>query len=125
VQQYGGAICGSGVAIFDSSGDTIDNNTIDHNLYGVRLSVGAPNLTVTNNTVSNSAQYGVFSYQGNDTPAYTNSHVGRAVDAGWRNPDAHLGTDRHRHGDRHGQPVSRSPNEGCRKRSPVGLAAGR
>jgi parallel beta-helix repeat protein len=64
---------GSGVAIFDSSGDTIDNNTIDNNLYGVRLSVGAQNLTVTNNTISNSAQYGVFSYQGNDTPAYTNS----------------------------------------------------
>jgi parallel beta-helix repeat protein len=64
---------GSGVAIFDSSRDTVQNNTIDNNLYGIRLSVGAQNLTIANNTVSNSAQYGVFSYQGIDIPAYTNS----------------------------------------------------
>ena len=70
---------GSGVAVFDSSDDTIDNNTIDNNLYGVRLSVGAENITVADNTISNSAQYGVFSYQGIDTPEYTNT-TGRPED---------------------------------------------
>jgi parallel beta-helix repeat protein len=64
---------GSGVAIFDSSNDTIQNNTIDNNMYGIRLSVGSEYLTVSGNSISNSAQYGVFSYQGTDVPAYTNS----------------------------------------------------
>jgi parallel beta-helix repeat protein len=64
---------GAGVAVFDSSGDTIRNNTIDNNMYGIRLSVGAEYLTVSGNQISDSSQYGVFSYQGSDAPAYTNS----------------------------------------------------
>jgi poly(beta-D-mannuronate) C5 epimerase len=64
---------GAGVAVFDSSGDTVRDNTIANNLYGIRLSVGAENLTVSGNQISGSAQYGVFSYQGTDAPEYTNA----------------------------------------------------
>ncbi|MGY4741180.1 right-handed parallel beta-helix repeat-containing protein [Streptomyces sp. ATMOS53] len=64
---------GSGIAVFDSSGDTIRNNTVTGAEYGLRYSVGSRNITTTGNTVTNSSQYAVFTYQGSDIPAYTNS----------------------------------------------------
>ncbi|MGW1563046.1 right-handed parallel beta-helix repeat-containing protein [Streptomyces sp. NPDC002144] len=64
---------GAGIAVFDSSGDTIRDNTITGSEYGLRYSVGSTNITTTGNTVSNSSQYAVFTYQGSDIPAYTNS----------------------------------------------------
>ncbi len=62
---------GAGIAVFDSAGDTITNNTVDGAEYGIRLSVGAANNTITNNTVTNSSQYAVFMYKGSDLPSYT------------------------------------------------------
>jgi len=64
---------GAGIAVFDSSNDTIRNNTVSGAEYGLRYSVGSSNITTTANTVTNSSQYAVFTYQGTDIPAYTNS----------------------------------------------------
>ncbi|CAM5714875.1 right-handed parallel beta-helix repeat-containing protein [Streptomyces aurantiogriseus] len=64
---------GAGIAVFDSSGDTIRNNIVTGAEYGLRYSVGSRDVTTTGNTVTNSSQYAVFTYQGSDIPAYTNS----------------------------------------------------
>jgi poly(beta-D-mannuronate) C5 epimerase len=64
---------GAGIAVFDSSNDTIVNNTVAKSEYGLRYSVGTTNITTTGNTVSDSSQYAVFTYQGSDIPAYANS----------------------------------------------------
>jgi parallel beta-helix repeat protein len=65
---------GAGIAVFDSAGDTITNNTIAGAEYGIRLSVGAANNTITANTITNSSQYAVFMYKGSDLPSYTTSN---------------------------------------------------
>jgi mannuronan 5-epimerase len=62
---------GAGIAVFDSAGDTVTNNTVVNNQYGVRISVGSANNRVTNNTITNSSQYGLFLYKGTDLPSYT------------------------------------------------------
>jgi parallel beta-helix repeat protein len=64
---------GAGIAVFDSSNDTIQNNTITGAKYGLRYSVGSTNITTSFNTVTDSGLYAVFTYQGTDIPAYTNS----------------------------------------------------
>ncbi|WP_329316885.1 right-handed parallel beta-helix repeat-containing protein [Streptomyces sp. NBC_01262] len=64
---------GAGIAVFDSSNDIIRNNTVSGAEYGLRYSVGSSNITTSANTVTNSSQYAVFTYQGTDIPAYTNS----------------------------------------------------
>ena len=65
---------GAGIAVFDSAGDTITNNTIVGAEYGIRLSVGAANNTITNNTITNSSQYAIFMYKGSDLPSYTTAN---------------------------------------------------
>jgi parallel beta-helix repeat protein len=62
---------GAGIAIFDSAGDTVTNNTVANNEYGVRVSVGSASNQVTHNTITNSGQYGIFLYKGSDLPSYT------------------------------------------------------
>jgi parallel beta-helix repeat protein len=72
---------GAGVAIFDTDGDTVENNTITDNLFGFRLSVGASNNVLENNTVTldsnyptgNTPEYGVYTYIGSDIPTYNSS----------------------------------------------------
>jgi parallel beta-helix repeat protein len=64
---------GAGIAVYDSSNDTIQNNTITGAKYGLRYSVGSTNITTSFNTVTDSGLYAVFTYQGTDIPAYTNS----------------------------------------------------
>jgi mannuronan 5-epimerase len=61
---------GAGIALFDSYNDTITNNTITGNKYGLRVSVGSHDDTFTNNTITNSSAYGIYTYQGTDTPIY-------------------------------------------------------
>jgi mannuronan 5-epimerase len=65
---------GAGIAVFDSAGDVITNNTIARAEYGIRLSVGSANNTISANTVTNSSQYGVFMYKGTDLPSYTTTN---------------------------------------------------
>jgi mannuronan 5-epimerase len=75
---------GAGIAIFDSAGDSVHDNTITNTKYGIRLSVGAANNVITNNSVSNSSQYGVYMYKGSDLPENTtpNGHPTANVIAG-------------------------------------------
>lgn len=64
---------GAGVAIFDSAGDTVTNNRVVDNQYGIRVSVGSAGNRITNNTITDSDQYGLFLYKGSDPPSYTTS----------------------------------------------------
>ncbi|MFJ4983948.1 right-handed parallel beta-helix repeat-containing protein [Streptomyces sp. NPDC088732] len=70
---------GAGIAVFDSSDDIIRNNTVSGAEYGLRYSVGAKDISTYGNTVTDSVQYAVFTYQGSDLPAYTNA-TGRPTD---------------------------------------------
>lgn len=62
---------GAGIAVFDSVGNTISNNTVSNNKYGLRFSVGSRDVQVANNSVTDSSAYAVFSYKGTDTSVYT------------------------------------------------------
>jgi poly(beta-D-mannuronate) C5 epimerase len=62
---------GGGIVVFDSVGNSIKNNTITGNKYGLRFSVGTKDLTVSGNTVKGSLQYAVYTYKGSDVPSYT------------------------------------------------------
>jgi mannuronan 5-epimerase len=59
---------GAGIAVFDCVGDSIHDNTVTNTKYGIRLSVGAANNTITNNTFTNASSYGLYTYQGSDLP---------------------------------------------------------
>ncbi|MFC6064234.1 right-handed parallel beta-helix repeat-containing protein [Streptomyces ochraceiscleroticus] len=63
---------GAGIAVFDSSDDVIENNTVTRAKFGLRYSVGSQDITSANNTVTDSGQYAVYTYQGSDKPVYTN-----------------------------------------------------
>jgi len=62
---------GAGIAIFDSNGDTVSDNQVTANEYGVRLSVGASNNVVSDNGITGSLKYGIYTYVGSDLPSYT------------------------------------------------------
>jgi mannuronan 5-epimerase len=59
---------GAGIAIFDTNGQTITNNTVTNNLYGIRISVGSAKNVFSGNTVLGSTKYGVYTYKGSDLP---------------------------------------------------------
>ena len=62
---------GGGIVVFDSVGNTIKNNTVTGNKYGLRFSVGTKDLAVKDNTVKGSLQYAVYTYKGSDVPSFT------------------------------------------------------
>lgn len=62
---------GGGIVVFDSVGNTIRNNTITGNKFGLRFSVGARDTVVTGNTVSGSLANAVYTYKGSDAPVYS------------------------------------------------------
>ena len=62
---------GGGIVVFDSVGNSIKNNTVTGNKYGLRFSVGTKDLVVSNNTVKGSLQYAVYTYKGSDVPSFT------------------------------------------------------
>jgi parallel beta-helix repeat protein len=62
---------GGGIVVFDSVGNTIRNNTVIDNDYGLRFSVGTKDLTVTGNTVTGSKIHAVYTYKGSDAAKYT------------------------------------------------------
>ena len=66
-----GQTTGGGIVIFDSVGNTIANNTVAGNKYGLRFSVGTRDTQVTGNTVTGSTANAVFSYKGTDAASYT------------------------------------------------------
>jgi parallel beta-helix repeat protein len=51
---------GGGIVVFDSVGNSIKNNTVTGNKYGLRFSVGTKDLAVSGNTVKGSLQYAVY-----------------------------------------------------------------
>lgn len=63
---------GAGIAVFDSGNSVIRNNTVRNNKYGVRLTVGARNVTFSANSISGSATYNVFAAPDNDTVVWGN-----------------------------------------------------
>lgn len=66
-----GQTTGGGIVIFDSVGNTVINNTVAGNKYGLRFSVGTRDTQVTGNTVTDSTANAVFSYKGTDTASYS------------------------------------------------------
>jgi poly(beta-D-mannuronate) C5 epimerase len=62
---------GGGIVVFDSVGNTIRNNTITGNKFGLRFSVGARDTVVTGNTVSGSLANAIYTYKGSDAPVYS------------------------------------------------------
>jgi parallel beta-helix repeat protein len=62
---------GAGIAIFDSSKNSVSKNTLKNNLYGIRLSVGAANNTFKDNTVTDSIQNAIYMFRGSDAVEYT------------------------------------------------------
>lgn len=62
---------GAGIAVFDSSGNTVTGNRVERARYGLRYSVGSSDITTSGNTVTDSGQYAVFTYKGSDAPSYT------------------------------------------------------
>jgi poly(beta-D-mannuronate) C5 epimerase len=61
---------GAGIALFDVTGTVVRNNQIERTKHGIRLSVGASDNQITGNTVTDSTEYGVFTYRGSDQPMY-------------------------------------------------------
>jgi hypothetical protein len=61
---------GAGIAVFDSSGDTIKNNLVVGAKHGLRYSVGATRIATLGNRVIGSSQDAVFTYQGSDAATY-------------------------------------------------------
>ncbi len=66
-----GNTTGGGIVVFDSVGNTIADNTVAGNRYGLRFSVGTRDTRVTGNTVTDSTAHAVFSYKGADAATYT------------------------------------------------------
>lgn len=66
-----GQINGGGIVIFDSVGNTVRDNTVTDNKYGLRFSVGTRDTLVTGNTVRNSSSFALYTYKGSDAPVYT------------------------------------------------------
>jgi parallel beta-helix repeat protein len=59
----------SGIALFDVERITVTNNLcLSNSNAGIRLSVDAANNLVANNEFGNSGKYGLYLYQGSDTP---------------------------------------------------------
>lgn len=66
-----GQVNGGGIVVFDSVGNTIRNNTISGNKYGLRFSVGTRDLTVADNTITGSGTNALYTFKGTDSPVYT------------------------------------------------------
>jgi poly(beta-D-mannuronate) C5 epimerase len=66
-----GQTTGGGIVVFDSIGNTIANNTVAGNRFGLRFSVGTRDLQVTGNTVTGSTANAVNTYKGSDAATYT------------------------------------------------------
>ncbi|ADP78245.1 hypothetical protein FraEuI1c_0157 [Pseudofrankia inefficax] len=62
---------GAGIAVFDSVGNVVRNNTVTRAKYGLRFSVGATGTRLLGNSVTSSGKYAVYTYKGNDVPTYS------------------------------------------------------
>ena len=78
-----GQTTGGGIVVFDSIGNTIANNVVTGNKYGLRFSVGTRDTQVTGNTVTDSTANAVFTYKGSDAAVYTGTS-GRPTNIAFR-----------------------------------------
>jgi parallel beta-helix repeat protein len=62
---------GAAIVVHDSAGDSVHDNRIQNNKFGIRLSVGAANNTVANNTITGSAVNALVLIKGQDKVNYT------------------------------------------------------
>jgi parallel beta-helix repeat protein len=65
---------GAGIAIFDTAGDSVHDNRIQNNRYGIRVSVGAADNTFTNNSITGSTANALYLFKGSDAPSYTTAN---------------------------------------------------
>ncbi|CAM9179603.1 unnamed protein product [Pylaiella littoralis] len=73
----------AGMAMLESSDSLISDNVFEANKYGVRMSVGCTNNTVSNNAFSDTLQYALYTYEGSDAPdvqptGYSQNNVWKA-----------------------------------------------
>ncbi len=59
----------AGIALFDSSGNTLRDNETRANARGIRLSVGASDNLFQGNDIAANTDYGIYFYKGTDAPA--------------------------------------------------------
>ncbi|PKH07927.1 NosD domain-containing protein [Moritella sp. Urea-trap-13] len=62
----------NGIAIYESHGNTIRNNTITGNKHGIKLSMGSHDNIMELNTIESNSDNALYQYSGNDTPETTN-----------------------------------------------------
>ena len=62
----------NGIAIYESHGNIIRNNTITGNKHGIKLSMGSHDNMIEFNTIENNSSNALYQYSGNDTPETTN-----------------------------------------------------
>ena len=58
----------TGIALFESHNNRVATNTSEHNLRGIRLSVGSQDNIIENNILNDNIKQGFFLYEGNDAP---------------------------------------------------------
>nr|BDX99461.1 mannuronan C5-epimerase [Cladosiphon okamuranus] len=63
----------AGLAMLESFGADVSDNTFENNKYGVRFSVACGDNVFSNNVISNSVQYNAYSYLGSDLPETVDS----------------------------------------------------
>ena len=58
----------AGIALLESMNADIHDNSIDDARYGIRMSLGSAGNNVYDNTFNNCADYGLYTYEGSDSP---------------------------------------------------------
>eukprot|EP00752_Nemacystus_decipiens_P008459 g7561.t1 len=58
----------AGIAMLESFNANIYDNTIENCKYGIRLSLGSGDNDIHDNTFDSSSTYGLYTYQGSDSP---------------------------------------------------------
>lgn len=57
-----------GIALYESSFNTVRNNRVEGNANGIRCSMGSSDNVIEYNSVSGNVKHGLYLYQGNDVP---------------------------------------------------------
>jgi poly(beta-D-mannuronate) C5 epimerase len=63
---------GAGIDLFDSNWNIVRTNVIARNGYGIRLSVGASENLIEGNIITDSTEYGIYTFMGSNPPTRNN-----------------------------------------------------
>ncbi|CAM9370073.1 unnamed protein product [Laminaria digitata] len=58
----------AGMAMMESFNADVSDNVFENNKYGFRMSVGCADNVFSNNVISGSTRYSVYTYRGSDAP---------------------------------------------------------